>query len=151
MKNLLRIKKVSFILVLVTLLMVTSNNIFASENKLMEGKSTTLLIPANLDFVINYTSIVKVEESLEFQSWMFNPEEFLEKNNQEFEWEESDLGIEVWMLNVSTFVEDELQIDDWMTNIEEFLPEKYSELPIEDWMLDVNVFLNEDLAVYTIK
>lgn len=172
MKNLVTIKTVSSIFVIVMLVVISSVSVYASENNFLESKSETLLTPTNLDFVINYTSQQNVEDPLEIENWMINPESFLEQENeQELNWDESEMVIENWMLDVNSFVEEELQleawmvdvnsflpesetelaIEPWMTNVDSFLGEEYPELAIQDWMLNVDLFLETETSAYAFK
>jgi hypothetical protein len=87
----------------------------------MESKSVTLLVPSNLDFMINYNAESVYEENMDIEDWMLNSDTFLEETN------EPELELEEWMFDVDTFFsedqEDELVVQDWMWDVKSFIEE----------------------------
>ncbi len=150
MKNLVIKRKVNFILVLVSLIVVSFSNVFAGEYELLEPKATTLITPTNLDFVVDYIAQENEEEMLDVKVWMLNPEVFIDNSEEDLIWDDKDLNIEPWMLDVESFEED-IQLEAWMTDVNSFLEMNEPELAVKEWMLDVDSFLKNNSTTFALK
>ncbi len=113
--------KVNLFSILVLALLLMTSSSFASGLDKMESKSVPLLVPSNLDFMINYNAESVYEENIEIEDWMLNSAAFLEET-----------------------IEPELELEEWMFDVDTFFSEDAEEeLAVQDWMLDVNSFIGE--------